>query len=91
MLFFLSPPPPPKKKTNSLITLRYTAPVKCLFWKRLQMRSIGEKIVHLLLDLNFENHPVIIHCFSNGGAFLYQNFALALEHSPKPIQVYIHI
>lgn len=51
------------------------------------MRSIGERIVKLLVDLNFENHPVIVHCFSNGGAFLYQNFALALEKTPKPIQV----
>ncbi|KAJ3661883.1 hypothetical protein Zmor_006261 [Zophobas morio] len=70
-----------------LITLRYTAPVKCLFWKRLQMITIGERLVKLLVDLNFENHPIIIHCFSNGGAFLYQNFSLALEKSPKPIQI----
>ncbi|XP_015836233.1 transmembrane protein 53 isoform X2 [Tribolium castaneum] len=72
---------------RGLITLRYTAPVKCLFWKRLQMITIGERLVKLLVDLNFENHPIIVHCFSNGGAFLYQNFTLALEKSPKPIQV----
>jgi hypothetical protein len=70
-----------------LITLRYTAPVKCLFWKRFQMITIGERLVKLLVDLNFENHPIIVHCFSNGGAFLYQNFMLALERSPKPIQI----
>lgn len=70
-----------------MITLRYTAPVKCLFWKRFQMITIGERLVKLLVDLNFENHPIIVHCFSNGGAFLYQNFMLALERSPKPIQV----
>lgn len=52
------------------------------------MIKIGEKLVKLLIDLNFENHPIIVHCFSNGGAFLYQNFSLALETSPKPIQVY---
>lgn len=51
------------------------------------MKSIGERIVRLLLDLNFEHNPVIVHCFSNGGAFLYQNFALALESSPKPVRV----
>jgi hypothetical protein len=72
---------------SRLITLRYTAPVKCLFWKRFQMITIGERLVKLLVDLNFENHPIIVHCFSNGGAFLYQNFMLALERSPKPIQV----
>jgi hypothetical protein len=72
---------------RGLITLRYTAPVKCLFWKRFQMITIGERLVKLLVDLNFENHPIIVHCFSNGGAFLYQNFMLALERSPKPIQI----
>jgi hypothetical protein len=72
---------------SRLITLRYTAPVKCLFWKRFQMITIGERLVKLLVDLNFENHPIIVHCFSNGGAFLYQNFMLALERSPKPIQI----
>ncbi|XP_017778747.1 PREDICTED: transmembrane protein 53-like [Nicrophorus vespilloides] len=72
---------------KGLITLRYIAPVKCLFWKRYHMITIGQKLVKLLLDLNFETHPVIVHCFSNGGAFLYQNFSMALENSPKPIQV----
>ncbi|KAK9753196.1 Eukaryotic protein of unknown function (DUF829) [Popillia japonica] len=72
---------------KGLITLRYTAPVKCFFWKRYQMISIGQKLVKLLIDLNFETHPIIVHCFSNGGAFLYQNFSLALEKSPKPLQI----
>ncbi|CAG9814786.1 unnamed protein product [Phaedon cochleariae] len=72
---------------KGLITLRYTAPVKCLFLKRNQMVTIGEKLVKLLVDLNFENHPIIVHCFSNGGAFLYQNFSLALEKNPKPLLV----
>ncbi|XP_018565393.1 transmembrane protein 53 [Anoplophora glabripennis] len=72
---------------KGLITLRYTAPVKCLFLKRYQMITIGEKLVKLLIDLNFDSHPIIIHCFSNGGAFLYQNFSLALEKCPKPIPI----
>ncbi|XP_022906425.2 transmembrane protein 53 [Onthophagus taurus] len=72
---------------RGLITLRYTAPVKCLFWKRYQMIQIGQKIVKLLIDLNFESHPIVVHCFSNGGAFLYQNFSSALSKSPKPLQI----
>ncbi|CAH0549119.1 unnamed protein product [Brassicogethes aeneus] len=72
---------------KGLITLRYTAPVKCLFWKRYQMLKIGEKLVKLLLDLNFDSHPIIIHCFSNGGAFLYQNVSMALDKCPKDIPV----
>ncbi|XP_050503831.1 transmembrane protein 53-A isoform X2 [Diabrotica virgifera virgifera] len=72
---------------KGLITLRYTAPIKCLFLRRYQMISIGEKLVKLLFDLNFDNHPIIIHCFSNGGAFLYQNFSLALEKCPKQLPI----
>ncbi|KAG5872485.1 hypothetical protein JTB14_013129 [Gonioctena quinquepunctata] len=72
---------------RGLITLRYTAPVKCLFWRRYQMITIGEKLVKLLVDLNFDNHPIIVHCFSNGGAFLYQNFSLALRKYAKPLPI----
>lgn len=72
-----------------LITLRYTAPVKYLFWKRHQLSNLGDRIVKLLVDMNFESHPVIVHCFSNGGAFLYQNFSVALGKSSKPIEVTI--
>nr|CAI5866675.1 unnamed protein product [Callosobruchus analis] len=72
---------------KGLITLRYTAPVKCLFLKRYQMISIGERLVKLLIDLNFDTHPIIIHIFSNGGAFLYQNFALAMDKSDRNIMV----
>ncbi|XP_056639915.1 transmembrane protein 53-A isoform X1 [Diorhabda sublineata] len=72
---------------KGLITLRYTAPIKCLFLRRYQMISIGEKLVKLLHELNFDTHPIIVHCFSNGGAFLYQNFSLALEKAPKELPI----
>ncbi|ENN71662.1 hypothetical protein YQE_11760, partial [Dendroctonus ponderosae] len=72
---------------KGLITLRYTAPVKWLFMKRHQMVSIGQKLVKLLFELNFENHPIIVHCFSNGGAFLYQNFSYAIEKHDKSLEL----
>ncbi|KAL1501267.1 hypothetical protein ABEB36_006622 [Hypothenemus hampei] len=72
---------------KGLITLRYTAPVKWLFTKRHHLGLIGQKLVKLLFDLNFENHPVFIHCFSNGGAFLYQNFSYALDKSERPLEL----
>ncbi|KAL3270873.1 hypothetical protein HHI36_021388 [Cryptolaemus montrouzieri] len=72
---------------KGLITLRYISPVKYLFWRQNRMVKIGEKLVKLLNDLNFENHPIIIHCFSNGGAFQYQFFSQALRLSPKPMQI----
>ena len=72
---------------NRLITIRYTAPVENLFWKRAGMHQIGEKILKLIYDMNFDSHPLIFHVFSNGGAFLYQHIALALRRSKSPINI----
>ncbi|XP_044727846.1 transmembrane protein 53 [Chrysoperla carnea] len=72
---------------KGLITIRYTAPINCLFWKRHEMKNLGEKLVKLLLELNFENHPIIVHLFSNGGAFLYQHLSMALKKTEKPVQI----
>lgn len=56
------------------------------------MKSIGEKILKLIYDMNFDGHPIIFHVFSNGGAFLYQHIALAIKRSNRPIQVkYIYM
>ncbi|KAF5306565.1 hypothetical protein FQR65_LT07292 [Abscondita terminalis] len=66
---------------KGFITLRYSAPLKFIFWQRSRLKSIGERLVKLLYDMNFESHPIIVHCFSNGGAFLLYNFLLALERN----------
>ncbi|KAK4878639.1 hypothetical protein RN001_011145 [Aquatica leii] len=70
---------------KGFITLRYSAPLKFIFWQRSRLKPIGERLVKLLYDMNFENHPIIVHCFSNGGAFLLYNFLLALRQ--KSIQL----
>lgn len=72
-----------------LITIRYSAPVENLFWKRAAMKSIGEKILKLIYDMNFDSHPIIFHIFSNGGAFLYQHISMAIRNSRKPLKVCI--
>ncbi|XP_050302237.1 transmembrane protein 53 isoform X2 [Anthonomus grandis grandis] len=72
---------------KGLITLRYTAPVKWLFVKRDHISIIGQKLVKLLFELNFDNHPIFVHCFSNGGAFLYQNFSTAINYNDKPLEL----
>lgn len=74
-----------------LITIRYSAPVENLFWKRAAMKSIGEKILKLIYDMNFDSHPIIFHIFSNGGAFLYQHISLAIRNSRKPLKVCINM
>lgn len=51
------------------------------------MSQIGEKILKLIYDMNFDSHPLIFHVFSNGGAFLYQHVALANRRSKKPVQI----
>ncbi|XP_034668710.1 transmembrane protein 53 [Drosophila subobscura] len=72
---------------RGLITVRYTAPVDTLFWKRSEMIPIGEKILKLIQDMNFDAHPLIFHIFSNGGAYLYQHINLAVIKHKSPLQV----
>ncbi|XP_075149397.1 transmembrane protein 53-A isoform X2 [Haematobia irritans] len=72
---------------RGLITVRYTAPVDTLFWKRREMLPIGEKILKLIYDMHFDSHPVIFHLFSNGGAYLYQHISLAIRKHKTPLQV----
>lgn len=72
---------------RGLITVRYTAPVDTLFWKRSEMIPIGEKILKLIQDMSFDAHPLIFHIFSNGGAYLYQHINLAVRKHKSPLQV----
>ncbi|XP_017032159.1 transmembrane protein 53 [Drosophila kikkawai] len=72
---------------RGLITVRYTAPVDTLFWKRAEMVPIGEKILKLIQDMNFDAHPLIFHIFSNGGAYLYQHINLAVINHKSPLDV----
>lgn len=61
--------------------MRYTAPIESLFWKRSDMKLLGEKVLKLLIDMNFENNPIFVHLFSNGGAYMYMNILLAIKKS----------
>lgn len=70
-----------------LITLRITTCLVDLFWRRKQMVAIGEKIIDLVIDSKLNDNPIILHCFSNGGAYMYQNFIIALDKTPKPLGV----
>lgn len=53
------------------------------------MKPIGQKIVQLLLDMNFTSNPIILHIFSNGGAYLYQHIDLAIKEFQIPLDVNI--
>lgn len=64
---------------SRLITVRYTAPVENLFWKRSEMKVLGEKVLKLIFDMNFEEHPIFFHMFSNGGTYVYLNILTAMK------------
>lgn len=51
------------------------------------MRPLGQKIVKMLHEANFDTHPILIHLFSNGGAYLYQHIDLAIRDLQSPIHV----
>lgn len=51
------------------------------------MKPIGDKIVKLIYDMNFDTHPLIFHVFSNGGAYLYQHIWLAFRQYSPTVQV----
>ncbi|XP_076623067.1 transmembrane protein 53 [Colletes latitarsis] len=72
---------------KSCITLRYTAPVECLFWRRDKMPYIGKRLIQVITDKSLDQHPIFFHIFSNGGAFLYQHVSLAMQQASKPIKV----
>lgn len=61
--------------------MRYTAPVENLFWKRSEMKLLGEKVLKLIFDMNFEEHPIFFHMFSNGGTYMYMNILRAMKNS----------
>lgn len=47
------------------------------------MKLLGEKVLKLLFDMNFENNPIFVHLFSNGGAYMYMNILLAIQNSSR--------
>lgn len=51
------------------------------------MKSFGQKIVKLLYDMSLDTNPIIIHVFSNGGAYLYQHIDLAIKEFQTPLDV----
>ncbi|XP_034944434.1 transmembrane protein 53 [Chelonus insularis] len=72
---------------KSFITLRYIAPVECLFWRRDKLPLIGRRLLQVISDKNLNQHPIFFHIFSNGGALLYQHISLAMEQMKCDIKV----
>ncbi|XP_057333328.1 transmembrane protein 53 [Microplitis mediator] len=72
---------------KSFITLRCTAPVEYLFLRHDKLPSIGRKLLNIIKERNLDEHPIIFHIFSNGGAYLYQHVSLAMDQINNNIKV----
>ncbi|KAL2716592.1 transmembrane protein 53 isoform X1 [Vespula squamosa] len=73
-------------KEKSCITLRYTAPMECLFGRRDKMPYIGKRLLQVIAKNSLNDHPIFFHIFSNGGALLYQHISIAMQQMDSPIQ-----
>ncbi|KAI4487716.1 hypothetical protein M0802_011906, partial [Mischocyttarus mexicanus] len=73
-------------KEKSCITLRYTAPMECLFGRRNKMPYIGKRLLQVIAKNSLNDHPIFFHIFSNGGALLYQHISIAMQQTNSPIQ-----
>lgn len=72
---------------KGFITIRYSPAVSHIFWDTSALIDSAEKIVKFMHDMKLEEHPLFIHVFSNGGAFLFEHVSLKLRSGQKPIKV----
>ncbi|XP_011494630.1 PREDICTED: transmembrane protein 53 [Ceratosolen solmsi marchali] len=72
---------------RSCITLRCTAPVEYLFWRRERLPCISRRLLQVIADKCSNKHPVFFHVFSNGGAIFYQHISSAMQQAGSPLKV----
>ncbi|XP_014223542.1 transmembrane protein 53 [Trichogramma pretiosum] len=72
---------------RSCITLRCTAPVEYLFWRRDRLPHISRQLIQVIADKCTTDHPVFFHVFSNGGAIFYQHISYAMQQAGSPLKV----
>lgn len=71
----------------SCITVRCTAPVEYLFWRKDRLPRISQKLVDTIREKCSDEHPVFFHVFSNGGAIFYQHISHAMQQAGSPLKV----
>lgn len=57
------------------------------FLRHDKLPRLGERLLDLLHDMSLDEHPIIFHVFSNGGAFFYQYVSLQMQKQNKELQV----
>lgn len=70
-----------------LMTIRVIVSMKSVFLWKHHIYPISDKMVEVVENLNIGGHPIFVHCFSNGGSYLYHFFKEAVRNSKKPIIV----
>ncbi|XP_076036928.1 transmembrane protein 53 [Oratosquilla oratoria] len=72
--------------SKGCITIRYTYPISYVFYRvEHKFKPVAKKLLSLLTEMAFTQHPVFFHIFSNGGAVLYHyiNQEMISKGAPK--------
>jgi len=59
-------------KDLGCVTIRYISPVNYIFFTPRALLDVADQLIDLITDLTLEVHPLLFHCFSNGGALVYR-------------------
>ncbi|CAG7733902.1 unnamed protein product [Allacma fusca] len=68
------------------IVLRYTAPLRVIFYDTDKFPVLADRFVRLLKDLQLQSHPIFFHVFSNGGSFLYSYILKEISAQKNPAE-----
>ncbi|XP_008209885.1 transmembrane protein 53 [Nasonia vitripennis] len=72
---------------RSCITLRCTAPMEYVFWRQDRLPRVSRRLIQLIREKCSDEHPVIFHVFSNGGATFYHHISRAMQQAGSPLKV----
>lgn len=72
---------------RGLITMRYTAPMDALFFRPSKLRDIGGEILKTLDKHQLDDHPFLVHGFSNGGSYCFRYISALIQATKRPIQI----
>lgn len=72
---------------RGLITVRYTAPGYALFFRTSKMWKIADGLLKTLDDHQLQDHPIVIHGFSNGGAYCFRYISSIVQNTKRPMRI----